>query len=147
MGRFPFMAPSKGGEGEVLEEGGEARRPVDERLHSHEPVVAAGQMRADAGMGPILGAAGLYGDTCVFSCFHSPPRRPKVPAAPGGDRSLLTLTTQACDRPPRPRSELGTSSGQPSWAALVIISTHKMAEASVAAGAAMTRAGRRRVAA
>jgi hypothetical protein len=29
-----------------VEKIGEARRSVDERLHAHEPVVAAGQMRA-----------------------------------------------------------------------------------------------------
>ncbi len=34
-----------------VEEVGEARRAVNERLHPHEPVVAAGQMRSDAGMG------------------------------------------------------------------------------------------------
>jgi hypothetical protein len=46
-----------------------------------------------------------------------------------------------------PELEIGTSSSQLSLAALVIISTHKMANPSVAAGAAMTSAARCRVAA
>ncbi len=56
-----FASPQRREGGVVrvrVEEVGEARHPVDERLHPHEPVVTAGQMRSDAGMGPIPGALG-----------------------------------------------------------------------------------------
>src|SRR5580658_2023899 len=56
--------------------------------------------------------------------------------------TLLVRTTQACGRPPRLRSETGTSNGHGPWLALVIINTQMIENASVAAGAAMTSAGR-----
>ena len=56
-----LVADEQRGEGRVVrvrvEKIGEARRAVDERLHAHEPVVAAGQMRptqsAAVGPGPL----------------------------------------------------------------------------------------------